>query len=95
MIRSNKLFLIAVIVGVAAIIAVGAFLYWGNKWEFAPLEKEQETTGRVDDLVDSLEKELDEEFNSLYQEAVEDSEEVLNDSNELESLGESSDNLEL
>ena len=95
MIRSNKLFLIAVIVGAVAIIAVGAFLYWGNKWEFAPLEREEEATGNVDDLVGSLEEELNEEFNSLYQEGVEDSEEALSDLQELESLGESSDNVEL
>ncbi|MDP2909726.1 MAG: hypothetical protein Q8N69_01490 [bacterium] len=81
MIRSNKFFIIAIILGVLVIAVVGIAVLTQNE-ETAPVslnagneEANQDTsapvpeaTGNIDDMVDSLERGLYEEASVIYEE---------------------------
>mgnify|MGYP001317761448 CR=1 FL=1 len=81
MIRSNKFFLIAVILGILAIAGLASLMAYGDYFikpyaapaaekpaELTSKEVLPEPTWKVDDLVDSLQTELKEETQALYEE---------------------------
>lgn len=81
MIRNNKFFIAAVIIGVVAIVGLATILFADNLKEAPTISTANENedneaevltvpepTGKVDDIIDSLERELYEETSVIYEE---------------------------
>ena len=97
--RNNKTLIIAIIVIIVLVIA--GYAYY--KWMPSPAEKEEKeegeiippaATGNIDDLVDALEKEIQDELNVVY-EGDEDGNLIISDTEEVNDFGRSAEDSSL
>lgn len=108
MIKSKKLFIIAVIIGIFAVIGLAGYLSI-DRFQAEPLNAQNpknsnqtqeraslssKATGKVDDLIDSLEKDLYEQAAVVYEED-QDANSVNGDSEEIDGMTASTDGGEL
>jgi len=95
MMQKNKTLIIAVIMIIILITAGYAYYRWMPK-ELAEEEEKEgeitppEATGKVSDLIDALEKEIQDELDVVY-EGDEDGNLILSDTEEIDDFGRSAD----
>lgn len=96
----NKNIILLVVIGLIIIMIVAAVLIFGDILKPAGPEQGKEAeitpseaTGKVSDLVDSLEKEIIDEMNLVYEE--DEAELITSDAEEINNFGQSADDVEL
>jgi len=93
--QKNKTLIIAIIIIIVLIIAGYACYKWMPGEPVGEEEKEgeiipPEATGKVSDLINALEKEIQDELNVVY-EGDEDGDLILSDTEEIDNFGRSAD----
>ena len=95
MTQKNKIWVIVIVI---IILAIAVYIYYNYRWLPESSEKEEkeeeiippEATGKISDLVDALEKEIQDELNVIYEED-EDGDLILSDTEEIDDFGQSAD----